>query len=537
MALFLFARAAAFLLVPLLFLWLDWVNAVQAGLSIALGIFAIPALSAWTSARPRDRARSDLAWNLSAAALFFFVLGFQAFLRDYFGVAADDELVTQALFNTDPGEAREFLLHNAAGILKHLGAWALSLAFFGAVLAASRRLLSPSRDRRRARLTAAVLAGLFLLLHLNPTQRREDPLLYFPLRWARWKANMEETVRLQERMADLSSHPGLARVRYEGEGPRTVVLVVGESIARADWSLYGYSRPTNPELAGLGGELVAFDDVITCYPGTVGAIREFLTPADRENPRAWMDEPDLLTIARRAGYKTFWLSNHGSRSGVLSIFASHADVVEFTNRGGSRNEGSFDEVLLPPFAKALDDPAPRKFIILHVLGGHPAARYRYPPDFARFDGVDDRVRRELKRQGRSFWALAQRDEYDDAMLYSDHLLRRTIEMCRERRGTPAAWVFTPDHGEDVAHHTDFVGHNHRAREMWEVPLLLWRSGGFPVGEVDARSVKGRPYQLDRLDHTILGLLGVRGAYYDERGDILSRGFAPLPRRMGELPYP
>jgi heptose-I-phosphate ethanolaminephosphotransferase len=536
MILFLLARTAAFLLVPLLYWKLGWLNSVQAGLTAALGLFAVPALSAWTASRSHNRARSDLAWNLPAAATFFLILGFQAFLRDYFGVSADDELVIQALFNTDPGEAREFLLHNGPAILKHVGAWALSLAFFGAVLAASRRLLSPSRDRRRARVTAAVLAGLFLLLHVNPTQRRDDPLLYFPLRWARWKAGLEETVRLQERMADLSSHPGLARVRYAGEGQRTVVFALGESTARADWSLYGYSRRTTPELEELGGELTAFDDVITCYPGTVGSIREFLTPADRASPRAWMDQPDLLTIARRAGYKTFWLSNHGSRSGLLAVFASHADVAQFTNRGQSRNEGSFDEVLLAPLARAIADTAPRKFILLHMLGGHPAARYRYPRAFARFDGAEDEVKRRLREEGRSFWALAQRDEYDDAMLYADHLLRRTIEMCRGG-GAPAAWLFAPDHGEDVAHHTDFVGHNHRAREMWEVPLLIWRSGDFPAGEVDEGKVTDRPYQLDRLDHTLLGLLGVRGAYYDERGDILSRGFAPLPRRLGDLPYP
>src|SRR5512133_3800890 len=105
-------------------------------------------------------------------------------------------------------------------------------------------------------------------------------------------------------------------------------------------------------------------------------------------------------MAKKAGYKTFWISNHGTRSGIISLFASHADVVEFTNRGGSRGEGSLDEVLMPSFEQALDDPAPLKLILVHMLGGHPAYNFRYPKAYARFDGVDDSVSRELKNQGR-----------------------------------------------------------------------------------------------------------------------------------------
>ena len=33
--------------------------------------------------------------------------------------------------------------------------------------------------------------------------------------------------------------------------PRTIVLVIGESTTRDDWSLYGYSRDTTPKLKAL----------------------------------------------------------------------------------------------------------------------------------------------------------------------------------------------------------------------------------------------------------------------------------------------
>jgi heptose-I-phosphate ethanolaminephosphotransferase len=552
MTLFLASRGLAFLAVPGAYLLLGMLNYSQAGKSAALGVLALLAMGAWCAGRPPSRSRGGTWREILVAAPFFTLLAMQAFLRDYFGVAHNDDIVVEALFNTNGGEAFEFLLHNSRGIAKHLALLVLFLLLYGLLLRMGNRILpsdgqstSRGEGRRpagngallRPRFLPLLFLGLFLLLHLNPTMRQDDPLLYFPIRYLDWSRGVEETRNLQEKLITDDTDPGMASIRYVGDGPRTVVFVLGESTTRLDWSLYGYPRETNPELSALGGELVRFEDVVTGYAGTSGAMRLLLTPADISRPDLWETEPDILTMARRAGYRTFWISNQGERKGLPYVFASHADVTEFTNLGGSRSEGSYDNVLLDPFRKALSDPAPRKFIVLHMLGAHPAFRFRYPKEFSRFDGADDEVSRELKRKGRGFWAVWQRDEYDNAMLYDDHLLRATIEFCRERKGEPIAWLFTPDHGEDVAHYTDFVGHNHRVRAMWEVPLLFWRSEAFPAGEVPPEVAIRRPAQTDTLDHTLLGLLAIRGVFYDPRRDLLSRAFEPVKRSLAGVPYP
>ncbi|MDF1537017.1 MAG: phosphoethanolamine transferase [bacterium] len=288
----------------------------------------------------------------------------------------------------------------------------------------------------------------------------------------------------------------------------------------------------------MGDSLTRFDDVITTLGSTVGDIRLIMGPATHEEPELYAASPDILIMARSAGYKTFWITNHSTdMAGALSIIAGHADVTVNVNRGGSRGEGSYDEVALPELDRALDDRAPRKFIILHLLQAHPAFYFRYPEAFARFNDADDEVARRLRSEGRSLRARKMRDFYDNAMLYVDHILRSTIDLCAKREDQSIAWLYAPDHGEDVAHYSNFVGHNNRVLAMFEIPMLFWRSKAFPLNAQDAARFSERPYQTDILDHTLLGLMGIKGDYYDPERDVLSSEFVPVPRFAAGKPYP
>jgi heptose-I-phosphate ethanolaminephosphotransferase len=542
---FLLIRLGAFLAVPLAYWLADLLNYSQAGKTTTLGLFAVLAVACWRLANRVPPSRAAVAVDAAVALPFFIILAIEAFLRDYFGTGPDDALVTEAVFNSNSAETSEFVEQNARALIQHAALLTGAVAFYAAAVWLSARWLgrrargqAAGPRRRGYAVAAAVFTGLFLLAHLNPSLRRADPFLYVPLRYAKWHERLEVTRELQRKLAATQDDPGLQSMRCDGCGPRTVVFVLGESTTRLNWSLYGYPRETTPELEAVSSDVIKFDDVVTGYPGTEGSVRYIFTPATISQPDLWMTQPDLITIAGRAGYKTFWLSNQGTRSGIISIIASHADVVEFTNRGSSRGEGSYDEVLLPVLQKALDDPAPRKLIVLHMLGAHPVYHFRYPPRFARFDSIYDSVSRQLLTEGRAFWAVILRNEYDNAMLYEDHLLRKTLEMVRgDASSQPTAWLYTPDHGEDVAHYTNFVGHNQHAKSMFEVPMLAWTSNDFDLQAVDRGALAKRPYQLDVLDHSLLGLMKVVGRYYDPRHDIFARAFHPSNRTMGSVPYP
>lgn len=543
----LFIRAMGWVLIVTLYWAMGWLNFLQALKTALLGSLFILALSAWTL---RDGRESGVGRSLNLLVVFLFLVinGFHSFLRDVFGVAQNDLIVVEALFNTNTGESSEFIIQNIWSLGKHLLVAILVVAFYWFLMGwrpvflrrSSRAVDLNARGRDRIiRIPAVILTGLLLLVHLNPTMRKENPLLYFPIRYAKWERTVENTRALQEKItAAVTTDSSLATMKYTGSGSRTVVFLIGESVSRLNWSMYGYSRQTTPELESLGPRVLKFTDVITTFGSTVGDIRLMIGPATRERPDLYAVKPDILTMARNAGYKVFWITNHSTdMAGALSIIADHADVTVNVNLGGSRGEGSHDEVILPELMKALDDPSPRKFVILHLLQAHPAFYFRYPESFARFNNGDDEVARTLKAKGRSLRARKMRNYYDNAMLYSDHVLKATIDLCEARTDQAIAWLYTPDHGEDVAHYSNFVGHNNRVPAMFEIPLLLWRSDGFPRLLPEASNLESRPYQTDLMDHTLLGLMGIEGDYYDPAGDILSPDFEPAPRFVAGKPYP
>jgi heptose-I-phosphate ethanolaminephosphotransferase len=362
-------------------------------------------------------------------------------------------------------------------------------------------------------------------------------VLYFPMRYAVWKDQVESFRKRQALIAAAATDSGLVSLRCTDDQPRTVVFVLGESITRLNFPLTGYPRNTTPELDSMGNELIWFPDVVSSDPATTASVAKMLTPATIAQPDLWMTKPDVLIMAKKAGYKTFWISNHSTDAyGLISVFASHAEEIVMTNKGGSREEGLYDEVVLPSLETALRDPAPRKLIVLHLLNAHPAYYFRYPKSFARFNDADDAVTKSLKAAGRTFWAIRARNYYDNAVLYTDHVLKGSLDLCRAS-GQRLSWIFVPDHGQDVAHNTNFTGHNEDAPSQYETLMIFWRSPSFPAPAVDAGALRSRSYQTDVFDHTLLGLLGISGDYYDPRRDIFSEQFEMVARTIRGAAYP
>jgi glucan phosphoethanolaminetransferase (alkaline phosphatase superfamily) len=63
-----------------------------------------------------------------------------------------------------------------------------------------------------------------------------------------------------------------------------VVWIIGESLNRANMSLYGYERPTSPTLESMRKELIVFRDVVSSAPATMDSLMKMLTPADLNDP-------------------------------------------------------------------------------------------------------------------------------------------------------------------------------------------------------------------------------------------------------------
>ncbi|MFJ2526724.1 phosphoethanolamine transferase CptA [Pseudomonas helmanticensis] len=318
--------------------------------------------------------------------------------------------------------------------------------------------------------------------------------------------------------------------------PKTLVLVIGESTNRQRMSLYGYQRNTTPELDKLKDQLAVFDNVVTPRPYTIEALQQVLTFADEEHPDLYLSTPSLVSVMKQAGYKTFWITNQQTmtkRNTMLTTFSEQADEQVYLNNNRNQNAAQYDGDVIEPFNKALADAAPRKLIVVHLLGTHMSYQYRYPPTFDKFqdrNGVPPGVRDDQ---------VPTYNSYDNAVLYNDFVVSSLIK--DYAKSDPNGFLlYLSDHGEDVF---DSVGHKTLGRNenkptapMYTIPFMAWASPKWKAnhdwnfaGDLD------RPYSSSHLIHTWADLAGLSFDELDRSKSLVSDSFKARPLLIGD-PY-
>lgn len=347
----------------------------------------------------------------------------------------------------------------------------------------------------------------------------------------------EQLDNMQGMLTSASQIPPLKHLKDSMAGqPSTLVLVIGESTNRQRMGLYGYPRNTTPELDKLRDQLAVFDNVITPRPYTIEALQQVLTFADEENPDLYLKTPSIVSVMKQAGYKTYWITNQQTmtkRNTMLTTFSEQADEQVYLNNNRNQNARQYDGDVLAPFAKALADPAERKFIVVHLLGTHMSYQYRYPPTFDQFTdrkGVPDGV---------SDAQLPTYNSYDNAVRYNDFVVSSLIK--DYAKTDPNGFLlYLSDHGEDVF---DSAGHATLGRNegkptapMYTIPFMAYASPKWR--ETHDWSFAGdlhRPYSSSQLIHTWADLAGLSFDEWDRSKSLVSDSFKPRPLMIGN-PY-
>src|SRR3546814_2750633 len=192
----------------------------------------------------------------------------------------------------------------------------------------------------------------------------------------------------------------------------------------------------------------------------------------------------------------------------MRISGWSSDVCSFRSCNGKR---CFDEILLSGLQARLVPDGRDRIVVLHMLGNHGPAYYqRYPPAFRRFTPTCDTEqlghcsRREIV------------NSYDNAVLYADHVIARTIDLLKEQPGYDTALVYVSDHGESLGEDSLYLHGVPRAiapSKQTQVPMVMWFSPGFARQQgldLDCvRHVAGEPASHDHLFPTILGMFRLR----------------------------
>lgn len=313
----------------------------------------------------------------------------------------------------------------------------------------------------------------------------------------------------------------------------TLVLVIGESTNRQRMSLYGYERQTTPNLNSIKNDLLVFDNVYATRPYTIEALEQVLTFADAKKPNLYKEKPTLINLMKQAGYKTYWITNQQTqtkRNTMLTTFSKQADEQIYLNNNRMQDTAQYDEVVIKPFEKILDDSTKKKFVVIHLLGTHRKYHYRYPKSFSIFNS-DDIPSWLSNKQAEEY------NEYDNAIRYNDYVVSTIIDSFKTSRDN-GFLVYFSDHGEEVYDNPNhlFAGRNEGAptSSMYTIPFIIWRSLSWQKQNMlpGTKEIMHRPYSSSDFIYTWSDLAGIKFDGFDSSRSLVSDNFSKHPIWIG-----
>jgi lipid A ethanolaminephosphotransferase len=296
--------------------------------------------------------------------------------------------------------------------------------------------------------------------------------------------------------------------------PTLTVLVVGETARAGQFSLNGYGRPTNPELARE--DVISYTDAVSCGTATAVSLPCMFLDVGRDLYRDRMarSREGLLDVLQRAGVEVLWRENNSGCKGACDRVPhedlSHARIDELCPAE------CYDDILLHGLQDRIDDLRGDAVLVLHMKGSHGPAYYlRYPPRFEVFKPACKTA--ELGNCKREEVVNA----YDNSILYTDHVLTEAIRLLqRNARRFDTALLYVSDHGESLGENGVYLHglpYVLAPREQTHIPMVLWLSKGMREhAGLDAHCLRfnaDRPYSHDNLFHSVLGLLDVETSAY------------------------
>lgn len=472
----------------------------------------------------RNPAWQLLRWVLVSLTLGMFVVDgvVRTYMLDRYQAVPESSLVLAAVANTTQREMAEYA--DAMGSILWIGLIGSGLALCAvfALTAISGRHQAPLK--RSAQWWLIGILVVCTIAFAGKHWRRYHPVIY----WSSWASSISN-LRLswanqENERALLLANAQKAKPQTTSATPSTVVLVISDSVNRDNMSLYGYGRATTPGLIGLSheeaGKWLTLPHAWSTAAGTWASLSGVFSFGRRAQNAPVGESQHILAIARAAGYQVWWLSNHDDIA-IEQQHAKLANTVEMINRQPGRGSASLDGALLTSLETALAHEAPKKLIVVHMLGTHPDYRRRAPSDAQRFDSGDE-VDAMMVRDGRPLWLRETRQTYDSAMRYHDSVITDTVRLTRKHAPAngEAAWMYISDHGQEVGHSANRAGHSAATEAGYRIPALAWRSSApFPA---DANK---RPFRADWAGWMLADLMKIEWVAMERARNVLSDAYA------------
>ncbi len=240
------------------------------------------------------------------------------------------------------------------------------------------------------------------------------------------------------------------------------VVVIGESARRDYQSLYGFPIQTTPFMDKVNATI--FTHYVSPASITPASIKRMLVQNNKEN---FTYENSVVTLAKRANFKTYWLSNQGfvgHSDTDTSLIALNADEVFFVSEFDSLSNPKPDLQLLPKLATILQVPTKRpRVIFMHLMGSHSNFCRRLDAGY-QIEAITDFVNRDLSC-------------YLTTIRQTDALLSRVHTLLTDSKQSFSMMYFS-DHGQvhrDKGRFYTTLKHDGSYRQGYDVPMIVMSS--------------------------------------------------------------
>ena len=316
-----------------------------------------------------------------------------------------------------------------------------------------------------------------------------------------------------------------APLMLKGPKKNLTILVVGETSRAENFSLGGYSRPTNPLLAK--DDVVYFPNTASCGTSTAVSVPCMFSnmPRSHYNDTLASHQEGLLDIIQRAGLSVLWNENDAGCKGACDR-VPHQDMTSLDLPGMCIKGECYDEVLFHGMEDYIRQLKGNGIIVIHTIGSHgPTYNHRYPPAFRKFVPTCE----TSQIQECSHEQLV--NTYDNTLLYADYIVDKAIKVLQAHQDNfTTSLVYLSDHGESLGENGAWLHGLPYAiapKVQKHVPMLIWLSPDYQQRyAVDAKCLNQQAatqeYSQDNLFSTLLGITGVQTHEYVASDDILTR---------------
>ncbi|MBX8802589.1 phosphoethanolamine--lipid A transferase [Ochrobactrum sp. MR28] len=295
--------------------------------------------------------------------------------------------------------------------------------------------------------------------------------------------------------------------------PRLTIVIAGETARAESFSLGGYKKNTNPELASQ--DITYFSDTSSC--GTITAVSlpcmfSVYTRDDYSHEKGLATE-NLLDVLKHAGVRVEWWDNNTGDKGIADRVTSEA-LSGSDNPKYCKNGECLDGIFLDKLDAWMPTVKQDTVLVLHQLGSHGPAYYlRYPEEYRRF--TPDCQSAEFSKCSRDEILNA----YNNSIAYTDHIVSSVINKLKDKQDTlDTSLIYMSDHGESVG---EFGLYLHGApyfvapSQQTQIPYVLWlgKDAKTTINQDCLAKEAPQPQSHDKLFHTVLGLMQVKTQVY------------------------